>query len=129
MAEYFEAGGHSKRKQMKLKYTVVYEQTTNNFCAYAPDLPGCISTGKTWDQVRKTMREAIGFHLEGLLEHGEPVPEPRMSLEEAEAYHNEPLSEQEHDTLEAYGGDAPCLSTAFGLIEVEVDLVPTARRL
>ena len=78
---------------MKLKYVVVYEQTPNNFCAYAPDLPGCISTGKTWDEVREMMREAIGFHLEGMLEHGESLPEPRMSLEAAKAYHNEPLSE------------------------------------
>ena len=82
---------------MKLKYAVVYEQTPNNFCAYAPDLPGCISTGKTWDEVREMMREAIGFHLEGMLESGESVPEPRMSLEDAKAYHNEPLSEQEQN--------------------------------
>ena len=50
---------------MKLKYVVVYEQTPNNFCAYAPDLPGCISTGKTWDEVREMMREAIGVPFRG----------------------------------------------------------------
>ena len=111
---------------MKLKYVVVYEQTPNNFCAYAPDLPGCISTGKTWDEVREMMREAIRFHLEGMLEHGESVPEPRMSLEEAKAYHNEPLSEQEQKALAAYGADAPSLSTTFGMVEVEVNLAPTA---
>ena len=110
---------------MKLKYVVVYEQTPNNFCAYAPDLPGCISTGKTWDEVREMMREAIAFHLEGMLEDGESVPEPRMSLEEAKAYHNEPLSKQEQDAFSAYGDDAPGLSTTFGMVEVEVNLAPT----
>ena len=108
---------------MKLKYVVVYEQTPNNFCAYAPDLPGCIGTGKTWDEVREMMREAIGFHLEGMLENSESVPEPRMSLEEAKAYHYEPLSEQE--TLAAYCSDAPSLSATFGMVEVEVNLAPT----
>ena len=111
---------------MKLMYAVVYEQTPNNFCAYAPDLPGCISTGKTWDEVREMMREAIGFHLEGMLEHGESVPEPQMSLEDAKAYHNEPLSEQEQKALAAYGADAPSLSTTFGMVEVEVNFAPTA---
>ena len=112
---------------MKLKYVVVYEQTPNNFCAYAPDLPGCISTGKTWDEVREMMREAIGFHLERMLESGESVPEPRMSIEEAKAYHNEPLSKQEQDAFSEFGDDAPGLSTTFGMVEVEVNLAPAAR--
>ena len=110
---------------MKLKYVVVYEQTPNNFCAYAPDLPGCISTGKTWEEVQEVMQEAIEFHLEGMLEHGEPVPEPQMSLEDAKAYHKEPLSKQEQDAFSAYGGDAPSLSTTFSMVEIEVDLAPT----
>lgn len=112
---------------MKLMYAVVYEQTPNNFSAYVPDLPGCISTGKTWGKVQEMMREAIGFHLEGLLEDGESVPQPRMSLKQAEAYHNEPLSEQERETLAAYGVDGPSLSTTFGWIEVEVSLSPTVK--
>ncbi len=36
---------------MRLKYAVVYERTPNNFSAYVPELPGCISTGKTWDEI------------------------------------------------------------------------------
>jgi predicted RNase H-like HicB family nuclease len=41
-----------------------------------PDLPGCIATGKTRDDVERHIREAIAFHLEGLRDQGEPVPEP-----------------------------------------------------
>ena len=31
---------------MKLTYAVVFEQTPNNYGAYAPDVPGCISTAR-----------------------------------------------------------------------------------
>ena len=47
---------------MRLKYAVVYERTPNNFSAYVPELPGCISTRKTWDEIRGMIREAIAFH-------------------------------------------------------------------
>jgi predicted RNase H-like HicB family nuclease len=46
------------------------------FSAYAPDLPGCVATGSTRDHVEREMRDAIAFHLEGLEEAGEPIPEP-----------------------------------------------------
>ena len=49
-----------------------------SFSAYAPDLPGCVATGLTRDEVEREMRDAIGFHLEGLREAGEPVPEPSV---------------------------------------------------
>ena len=63
---------------MKLKYAVVFEQTPNNYAAYAPDVPGCISTGKTWDEMQEMIREALTFHIEFLIEEGDPVPEPKM---------------------------------------------------
>jgi predicted RNase H-like HicB family nuclease len=47
-----------------------------NFSAYAPDLPGCVATGATIDEVERGMHDAIAFHLEGLLEAREPIPEP-----------------------------------------------------
>lgn len=59
-----------------MQYLVVIEQTTNNYSAYVPDLPGCIATGKTLDDVRQTIREAIQFHIDGLREEGMPVPAP-----------------------------------------------------
>ena len=59
-----------------MKYAVVYEKTDNNYAAYVPDLPGCIATGKTRGVVERRIREAIAFHIEGLREQGEAVPEP-----------------------------------------------------
>ena len=62
-----------------MEYTIVIEQTQRNFSAYAPDLPGCVATGATRDEVIQEMRAAIDFHIESLREHREPVPIPRCS--------------------------------------------------
>jgi predicted RNase H-like HicB family nuclease len=58
------------------RYLVVVEHTETGFSAYSPDLPGCISTGSTREEVEASMREAIEFHIDGLREEGYPVPEP-----------------------------------------------------
>lgn len=57
-----------------MEYSIVIEETPRNFSAYAPDLPGCVATGATRDDVVRGMRSAIAFHLESLRDHGEPVP-------------------------------------------------------
>ena len=59
------------------------KQTPNNYAAYAPDVPGCVSTGKTWDEMQAMIREALTFHIEFLLEDGDPLPAPKMSIDEA----------------------------------------------
>ena len=58
------------------RYPVVVESTRTGFSAYSPDLPGCISTGRTRDEVAANTREAIELHIEGLRVEGLPVPEP-----------------------------------------------------
>ncbi len=60
------------------RYTVIYEPGNRNWSAYVPDLPGCIATARMQRQLEKLIREAIEFHIEGLREHGEPVPEPTV---------------------------------------------------
>jgi predicted RNase H-like HicB family nuclease len=60
------------------EYTVIFESGKRNWSAYVPDLPGCIATGKTRKQVECVIREAIEFHVEGLLKRGEAVPEPSI---------------------------------------------------
>jgi len=66
------------------KYAVVIERGPNNFSAYVPDLPGCITTGKTIEEIKANMREAIAFHLDGLREDGLPIPEPMAVAVEVE---------------------------------------------
>jgi predicted RNase H-like HicB family nuclease len=59
------------------KYLIVIEPTQTGFSAYSPDLPGCVSTGRTREEVEQNMREAIAFYLDGFSEEGQAVPEPR----------------------------------------------------
>ena len=62
------------------RYAVVIERAPGNYSAYVPDLPGCIATGATIAEVEREIREAIEFHIEGLRDAGEPVPEPTSEL-------------------------------------------------
>jgi predicted RNase H-like HicB family nuclease len=59
-----------------MKYLIIIEETETGYSAYSPDLPGCVSTGKTQEETEKNMKEAIDFHLEGLKLEGEPIPRP-----------------------------------------------------
>jgi predicted RNase H-like HicB family nuclease len=59
-----------------MQYLVVIEKTATGFSAYSPDLPGCVSTGSTREEIDKNIREAIEFHLEGLRQEGYELPPP-----------------------------------------------------
>ena len=56
------------------QFLIVIEQATGNYSAYCPDLPGCIATGKTIEEVKQRMGEAIKIHLEGMREDNIPLP-------------------------------------------------------
>jgi predicted RNase H-like HicB family nuclease len=75
---------NSVLKQAGLKqmnYVVVYEKSATGWSAYVPDLPGVITTASTKEDAQRLIREAIEFHLEGLGEDNEPIPEPSASAE------------------------------------------------
>ena len=59
-----------------MKYAIVIEAGDRNYSAYVPDLPGCVSTGTTLDEVKRNIREAVAFHIEGMREDGLAVPAP-----------------------------------------------------
>jgi predicted RNase H-like HicB family nuclease len=59
-----------------MHYAVIIEKGDTSYGAYVPDLPGCIAVGKTREEVETLIREAIEFHLEGMVEDGDPIPEP-----------------------------------------------------
>jgi predicted RNase H-like HicB family nuclease len=63
------------------RFLIVIEKTDRNYSAYSPDLPGCVATGKTRDQVARNMHEAVDMHVRGLLEDKLPVPQSRSSAE------------------------------------------------
>lgn len=61
---------------MRQQYTIVIERAPRNYAAYAPDVPGCVTTGRTVDETKQSMAEALQFHFEGMREDGEPIPAP-----------------------------------------------------
>ncbi len=64
-----------------MRYAVIIEEGENSFGAYVPDLPGCVAVAETREEVVRLIQEAIDFHIEGLREDGQPVPEPSSSVE------------------------------------------------
>jgi predicted RNase H-like HicB family nuclease len=67
-----------------MRYAVVIEKAKSNYSAYVPDLPGCVATGSTIEEVEGQIREAIVFHLKGLREDGISLPHPASHVEYVE---------------------------------------------
>jgi predicted RNase H-like HicB family nuclease len=70
--------------RLVMKYAVVIENAGNNFSAYVPDVPGCVATGPTVEEVENGIRSAIQIHLRGLKEDGQPIPKPSSAVEYVE---------------------------------------------
>ena len=63
---------------------MIIEKGENNYSAYLPDLPGCIVTGKTVEEIKQLMSEAIEMHIEGMIEDGLPIPAPNSQVDYVE---------------------------------------------
>jgi predicted RNase H-like HicB family nuclease len=59
-----------------MRYAILIEPGPNNYSAYVPDLPGCITTGRTLEEIKRNMVDAISLHLESMQEDGDPIPQP-----------------------------------------------------
>jgi predicted RNase H-like HicB family nuclease len=64
-----------------MRFAIVIERAEGNYSAYVPDLPGCVATGDTLQDVEAEIRAAIEFHLEGMREDGLEVPMPQSKVE------------------------------------------------
>ncbi|MGI8427128.1 MAG: type II toxin-antitoxin system HicB family antitoxin [Actinomycetota bacterium] len=65
---------------MSERYLIVIAgDEDTNYSAYSPDLPGVVATGPTRQKCEAEMRDPIAFHLEGLKEDGDPIPEPNST--------------------------------------------------
>jgi len=64
-----------------MRYAVVIEKGEQNYSAYVPDLPGCVSVGETIEEVKREIRNAIEFHLEGIRADGQNPPLPSSRAE------------------------------------------------
>lgn len=67
-----------------MQFAVIVEKGETSFGAYVPDLPGCVAAAETKEEVLQLIHEAIEFHVEGLREDGQPIPEPSSSIEYVE---------------------------------------------
>ena len=63
------------------RFLIIIEEGEHNYSAYVPDLPGCVATGRTREEVEKNMREAIILHLKGMIEDQEPIPVSHTNAE------------------------------------------------
>ncbi len=78
-------GEGSASRGGRRRYAVVFEEAPNNYAAYVPDLPGCVATGVTREEVAQNIREAIAFHLHGVREENLTIPEPSSWTELVES--------------------------------------------
>lgn len=69
---------------MKQFAVVIEHSPGSNYSAYVPDLPGCVSTGDSLEEVQQNMREAIAFHIRGMREDGLPIPDPTTHVSYSE---------------------------------------------
>jgi predicted RNase H-like HicB family nuclease len=67
---------------MTRRYLVIYENGPTNLSGFAPDVPGCASTGHSLEEMRANLREALEFHLEGLALDGQLLPQPTTHMAE-----------------------------------------------
>jgi predicted RNase H-like HicB family nuclease len=51
------------------------EPEDEGYFAYSPTVAGCFSNGKTIEEARRNMREAVEQHMTSLIEHGQPIPQ------------------------------------------------------
>lgn len=64
-----------------MRYAVVIERAKRNYAAYVPDLPGCVATSQTLEEIETQIQEAIQLHLRGMREDGLPISEPSSQVE------------------------------------------------
>ena len=107
-----------------MKYTVVIEGGATSYSAYVPDLQCCVAAADTREETLDLIREGIEIYIETAVEFGDPVPPPRMSLEDAMADY---LSVdgggyRDPDTGDWVECEFQTLEVAFLMVEVNAEL-------
>ena len=107
-----------------MEYVVTLERVPNNYGASVPDLPGCVAAADTREETLKLIREGIEIYIELTLEDGDPVPEPRMSIEDAMADYLSmgDSGYRDPDTGEWVEYEFQTLEVAFLMVEVDADM-------
>lgn len=66
---------------MRHYIALIHKDKSSDYGVSFPDIPGVITAGKDLDEARARAAEALAFHIEGMMEDGEKIPEP-SSLED-----------------------------------------------
>ncbi len=61
---------------MKTYIALLRKEEGSSYGVDFPDFPGCITGGETMDVAYREAPEALQFHIKGMLEDGEQIPEP-----------------------------------------------------
>ena len=70
---------------MTKRYLAIYRRGLGNLSGIVPDVPGCGSIGHSMVEMRENLHDALEHYLEGLVQKGEPLPEPSMGLDDVAA--------------------------------------------
>lgn len=57
-------------------YPAIVERGPSGLGVFFPDFPGCVSAGETLEDIAHNAEEALGLHVAGMAEDGDPLPEP-----------------------------------------------------
>lgn len=71
-------------KYYTFEIVIEKEQEDEGYLAYTPTLPGCFSNGKTIEEVKHNIREAIELHIDSLVAHGQPIPQKENMIHVSE---------------------------------------------
>ncbi|MEO6436879.1 MAG: type II toxin-antitoxin system HicB family antitoxin [Tepidisphaeraceae bacterium] len=64
-----------------MRYAIVIEKAEKNYSAYLPDVPGCVATGATVDEVKRNLAEALELHFDGTQSDGDAIPAPTAAVD------------------------------------------------
>ena len=130
MGRYNEAGWFEGALLMKLRYAILMSEGPNNWNGWSPDVPGCASSGRSLDEQRRRIREALEGHLEDWERTRLPFPWPKCKTPE-EAIAAEVASDAElaaeypDDPTDEEEGWSPPIAE---MIEIEVNLPQSVQR-
>ncbi len=61
----------------KYEIIIYWSKEDNAFIAEAPELPGCLAHGNTYEEALKNIKDAIILWLDTAKEFGDPIPKPK----------------------------------------------------
>jgi predicted RNase H-like HicB family nuclease len=64
------------------EYLIVIEKTKTGYSAYSPDIDGCVAVGDTKEECEYSMKEALKFHIDFMIEKGYEIPLPNKRTAE-----------------------------------------------